>query len=210
MSLELQDWISYCKGEKDFDKSHFYTLLMNNDDGKEVSLEEISNVFNSFPNAVLLAERLATYYSKESFLDKIDHIKDFLVEKTINDITSKRLLFKGDDLEEYLKNKVYYVDKIDDVLNAKMSFWQNEEYIDVIEDHLFDNRLITTPKIETLFEAYFGLARNYQLVWYLGSPLINTGINFDYYFDIWKVGGDYAITEDAIIVSRHKSKPGIK
>jgi len=40
------------------------------------------------------------------------------------------------------------------------------------------------------------------MVWYLGSPLLKTKIDFDNYYNIWKLGGEYVITEDVILVSR--------
>lgn len=202
MSLELEDWIDFNKGIKEFDKSHFYTLLMDNDDGISITEDEINLVFSFFPNSHELSNRLKSYYSNVDFRKSIHDLPKYLIQATTEDVKSKLKLFISDELKPFLENEIHFVESIEEITSSKLEDWQNEHYIDIISDHVYDCR-ISGEKIIALFEAFFGLTRDYQLTWYLGSPLIKSEINFDNYYDIWKVGGDYAITNDRVIVSRY-------
>lgn len=120
------------------------------------------------------------------------------------DAKEKSVLFIENEIEVLLNKPVKYVEDTEIILNAKLKKWQHEEYIDVIDDYVFDCLLSNEIKFHALFEAFYGLTNNFQLVWYLGSPLIHTDVNFDNYFDILKVGGEYAVTENGIIFSIYK------
>ncbi len=202
MNLQLEDWKAFCEGEKDFDKSHFHTLLMKNEYHEDISKEEYNNVFKYFPNSTELIIRLQNYYSNKNYLHEIIDVKEYLLSNTMADINEKSILFYESDIKEFLKGDINYVDDIKEVSEAKLKGCLNEEYIDIIDDHIFDSLYVKNSRVNALLEAFFGLTRNYQLVWYLASPLIDSEINFDHYFNIWKVGGEYAITEKGIIVSR--------
>lgn len=45
MGLELIDWVNCYEGKQDFDKCHFYTLLMKEDEKEELDLALIFKHF---------------------------------------------------------------------------------------------------------------------------------------------------------------------
>lgn len=200
MSLDLNDWIDYNNGIKDFDKSHFYTLFMDNNNGKTIVDEELQIVFQNMPNSIKLAERLKEYYAVRR-QNNVINTEEFLKETVREDIEQKKIAINDKELLSILNKKIEFVKDYNKVEEAQLEEWHSE-FIMLISDYTIDLRISKDKRIYALFEAFYGLTHNYQLVWYLGSPLLNTEINFDNYLDIWSVGGEYAVTENGIIVSK--------
>lgn len=197
MSLELNDWIDYCEEKKDFDKSHFYTLFLQEDNSKGFSSYEYQKIFKYFSEKDELINRLTQYFSHENYKSQIDDLKTFLILSTRKDIEEKKQALDDDELLNILSRNIYFVEDFNEFCDYQLDEW-NGEYISLLGDSF---RRTRSNEEYALFEAYYGLTSNIQLVWYLGSPLLDTKINFDHYFDIWKVGGDYAVTENGIYVS---------
>jgi hypothetical protein len=42
-----------------------------------------------------------------------------------------------------------------------------------------------------LFEAWYGIAADYGLAWYIAAPLIALDIDFTAYFELWRLGGAF-------------------
>lgn len=202
MSLEIKDWVDFCKGVKDFEKSHFYTLFMDNGNGKEISASELETVFSYFPNTDNLIKKLQNYYSPPTEAKNVNMSSDYYLGELHSYLSEVSDLFIGDELEPYFSNDMVYVDSFETILSAKQNHWQNEQFVDVIDDYFFDNRIVSSKQVTALFEAYYGFVHNFQLVWYLGSPLIGTDLKFDNYYNLWRVGGDFAFTEDQIVISK--------
>ncbi len=201
MDLKLDDWIDYCESKKDFDKSHFYSFFLRNDNKKGFSDYEYQKIFKYFTNKDELIRRLKEYFSKENYINQIDDLKDFLILSTRKDIEEKKQVLDDDELLKILDKKIYFLEDFNEFSEYQLDEW-NGEYISLLGDSFRKTR---SNEEYALFEAYYGLTNNIQLVWYLGSPLLGIELNFDYYFDIWKVGGDYAVTEDCIYVSTSSS-----
>lgn len=203
MSLELNDWVEYSRGHKDFDKKHFYTLLMDNDNGKAISDEEYLTVFEHFPNYTDLITRLKRYYSASRPIE-IDNLEQFLIQKVKKDIEQKCRAIDDKELLSILNKDIKFIEDFNKVDAAQLGDWHGE-FMALLVDYILDNRYSKDRRVYALFESFYGLTHNYHLVWYLGSPLIDVNINFDYYFDIWTTGGEYAITENGVIVSKRNN-----
>lgn len=50
-------------------------------------------------------------------------------------------------------------------------------------------------------EALYGLAADYHLAFYIMLPLLDMDIDYSLYFEFWKGGGVYALTETEIVYS---------
>ena len=198
MNLLLRDWKLNYDGKEEFDKSHFHTRLMK--EGDEAFTEkEYQLIFNSFPHADELILRLKKYYSEEH--QEIISGKDELISTVAKDLKEKSVAIDDDEIASVLALPLKFADKISEVERAQLNEW-HADYISILNDYILDVRYSDGPKVSALFEAYYGLTHNYQLVWYLGRPLIETNINFDYYFDIWRCGGEYAVTAEGVIISK--------
>lgn len=211
MEQQLKNWIDFCEGKSDFDKSEFYTLFMegNGEDGRR-SEEELKSIFQFFPNNEELIKRVQNVFLLS---ERINDPNSFVLNATKKDLTEKLKILSiinETELIESIKKDVCFVSnsQIDEQELLEDEF--HHEFVSVIDDYLTDHWISQDNKIYALFEAFYGLAHNYGLVWYLGSPLISTEIDLDNYFDVWQYGGFYALTENqGVIVSRRDSNTEI-
>lgn len=60
--INIKDQIAFCEGEKEFDKSHFYTLFMKTDYEGHVTEREYDQIFRYVPNSAELISRIKNYY----------------------------------------------------------------------------------------------------------------------------------------------------
>lgn len=198
MNLNTKDWVDFCKGRKYFDKSHFLTLLMKINYSKPIDDEDYNNLFCFFPNeSSELKKRLSSYFEEKP---KINSKEDYLISNTKKDLAEKLLVIEDDYNKTNLAQEVKYHDDygfIEENLNEE----DHGQFFSELFDFMVTQKKSKDKKIYALFEAYYGLTNNYQMVWYLGAPLLKSKINFDYYYNIWKVGGEYVITDKGIYVS---------
>ncbi len=50
-------------------------------------------------------------------------------------------------------------------------------------------------------EALYGLVADYYLAWFVLTPIFDSQIDYGKYFEFWKGGGKYALTESQLLVS---------
>jgi len=72
---------------------------------------------------------------------------------------------------------------------------------DGIGDSVRGSRISESDQVYALFEALYGLAADYYLAWYIGSSLFELDVDFDPYFEFWRMGGRCALTESEFLVS---------
>jgi hypothetical protein len=56
-------------------------------------------------------------------------------------------------------------------------------------------------KHSQLFEALYGITNDYDYVWYLFAPLMTIDYSMEYLFQFRQLGGEFAITENAVYYS---------
>ncbi len=125
MSLELTDWIDHHEGRKEFDKSHFYTLLMEQS-ADSISENEYERFFQFFTGKELLKQNLKSYFKKIDYREKISDLKSFLLMATKEDINEKKQLISDDELLEILNKEIIYVDDFSQVSKAQLGEWHAE------------------------------------------------------------------------------------
>ena len=207
MDQQLIDWVAFCEGREDFDKSHFYTLFFEGEaENGYRSEDELRTIFQFFPHSDELLKRMKSILPNGKSVETIPDIKSYLIENTRQDLLQKKIVLeleKEDELIELVQKPIKYVSDIAEVSDSHLSSSPDADLYSIIGD-FFINITPTDKKTNALEEAFYGFTTNYNLVRYLLRPLIDTDINLDYYYHLWKVGGDYSVTEDGIIVSKHK------
>lgn len=198
MNKELIDWVNFYEGKQDFDKSHFYTLFMKEDEKEELDL---TLIFKPFECANDLIKRVNTVLNPAPISNEID-LSAHLLNYVEKDLLDKLPLFEQSELLPFLQKQILF-EKDRNILIEKKNRWQNEMYVDEIEDHISENIKDSTLLVDAIREAFFGLTRNYKMVWYLLSPLIKSNYNFDYYYNVWRIGGDFAITDNGVFVAKY-------
>jgi len=203
----LNDWINFSEGRKSFDKSHFYTLFH-----EKWNQNEIELIFNFFPNSEVLIKKFLEFTESKKKLETHDIIKGFnknnyyeiLTSLINNDLNEKERLCKELNFIELLNiftDISFSFTNENDFFLIKKQSDSNAWLMESIGDYFIDNKMIEDEKTYALFEAFYGLTVNYQLVWFLGKPLINTTYNPDKYFQIWSHGADYVIDNNVAYIS---------
>lgn len=206
----LSDWMSFCEKKKNFDKSHFYTLFHYRWQPSELKI-----IFKYFADYKVLEEKIMRYLNSDRY-NAIQKGNNF---KTIPIDENKLVTLIKSDLSEKKKvcQKFKDFELVDIIEHAKIEFVSVEDFtslletdipdgwiIELLNDYFIENRISNEDSIYALFEAYYGLTANYQLVWFLGSPLINVEYNFNSYIELWENGLDYLVGHNHVFVIRNK------
>ncbi len=193
----LKDWCNYCEDKKDFDKSHFYTLFWDDSEKEKLTPNDLNIIFSYFNEKEKLIEIMNNYL----FLSENNKITEdneiFLIK---NDIKEKIKLSKVLDFISSYKISVSDLEKVEESRN-ELEFLN---FYDEISDIVLDNWKIEDKKTNALYEALYGLTYDYELVWYLFSPLLNLNITFENYYLLKKIGITYSIFNKEIIYSKSK------
>ena len=198
MNELLNDWKEFCEGRKNFDKSHFFALFW-----EGINQKDLENVFKYFPNSIELTDRTKEYLfgTKENISESV--IKNILISLVIKDLNQKKTIInENSDLLELIETlDVEFIQDFKKVLLLKNTS-PYIDFFDTINDKLSDNWIIEDKKTFALYEAFYGLTKNYEMVWYLFNPLFKINFNCEYYFKLSTLGGVYSFSNNKILVSK--------
>ena len=206
----LNDWQGFCEARKSFDVDHFYTLF--HADSSVLTDEQLKAIFVYFPHSEELASRMAGILKvKFSIREGNDYgsscaeNKDKLISFAVADLMQKRVICDKLGNAELCniidRVSPVYSDNIDEGHKLLQVDGPNAWLSELVGDYIQSN-VPTDKKVLALFEAFYGLTTDYDLVWYAVRPLIDCDdINLDNYFYLWELGGEYVLTDDNLIVS---------
>lgn len=205
MGTLLSDWCAFCEGFAVFDKSHFLGLLKEH--GTDVELRKI---FGYFSSSVDLYERAVkvvssgrldgSLYLRPKFSTSEEEvvrlggewlrgqeeicrrIGDVEIEGVCRQV--KVVFAAGSDLDSVFRNDIPH-------------YW----LFDGIGDSVRASKISESDQVYALFEALYGLAADYYLAWYIGNSLFELDVNFEPYFEFWRMGGRCALTDSEFLVS---------
>ena len=205
MRTLLSDWCAFCEGSAVFDKSHFLGLLKEH--GTDVELRKIFSYFSSSLDLYARAVRVissgrldGSLYLRPRFSTSREEIAalgsawlrgqeeicrrigDVEIERTCRRV--KVVFAAGSDLDAVLRDDIPH-------------HW----LFDGIGDSVRRSKISESDQVYALFEALYGLAADYHLSWYIGDSLFELDVNFDPYFEFWRMGGRCTLTESEFLVS---------
>lgn len=200
----LRDWTDFCEGRKWFDKSHFYTLFMEETDPKF-----FEKVFQYSANSDALLERMGLvvgFGKPEKLKPKIQSSRDALKFASFDLHERVKIADKYGEpklIEALSKLKPRFCEDIEEIHHARQSdlqAWQLETVGGWFVDNLENQNDLTFA----LLEANYGLTTSLELNWFLGVPLLGEELNLDNYAELWKVGADYAVDNGELLVGSKK------
>lgn len=198
MKSIITDWCNFCEGRALFDKDHFHTLFWEDNKNDKITKDELILIFKYFPNSKELFNLMNDYLFNKTLLKNATN--ETLIELVKKDINQKKLLStKLQNIDNYPIEYIANFNLVEQYKNCTDHY----EYYDEISDIIADNWIIEDKKTFALYESFYGLVNDYEIVWYLFSPLINTKINFKYYFDFTSLGGIHSINNKKILVSKN-------
>lgn len=209
----LTDWIEYCEGRGEFDRSHFYCLLMDDPPPTDAFLEA---VLRYFPARAELKRRIKLVKHPNLLVENIDrgdaghdrlrtHLRQYLLELA----KVCEAAGEADIAEQMLSARMVYCDdrELVDAKSASLDEPQCE-LIEVVGDHLGRRSADRHARDYALSEAFYGMTSSFELCWYLNAPLRGHQYDFEPYVRFWALGGLYVWTADGILITSRKSDFG--
>ena len=207
MDQQLAEWVDFCQGRRNFDDSHFYTLFFEGEgENGRRSEEELKIIFQELPKGQALFQIAFKELTSQISDDFPSDIESYLIENTRNDLIQKKPIIEQEGEQkiiELLAGKIMVIDDMERVEESRAASWVDAQIDAIVGDYCTYHLEFDSPSIFALKEAYYGFFTDLNMVRYLLSPLVKPPINFEFYYNLWKVGGDYSVTEDGIIVSRY-------
>lgn len=199
----LEDWLAFCKGELDFDKSHFMGLLKSHS-----SPSDLRAIFGYFPQPDILvrnAEEVLRSGTIAAYLVPVRVASEGELQKLGRAWLQEMARIAGRlgdaEIAEICRGasvKFVSEEQLDEVLVKDIPYyWLFEEIADSLREGFIDSSKL----VYALLEALYGLAADYYLAWYIASPLYEPKLDFTAYFEFWRAGGRCALTDGVMYIS---------
>jgi len=183
----LEDWHAMCKGEAEFDSSHFFTLFMDR------SIEEVKDALAYFPEGEEMAKKVMHRLGLlRREVDNAERTPPWLVEQTKQYVGKVIELFEQHG-EAVLASKLrdveveYHPDG-----NYVSQHYRGAEFDgDVFEalSEIVRSNHGADDRYYCLKEAFYGITNDTQMTWYLASPFITVDPGSEYYYKVARIGG---------------------
>ena len=199
MSEIINDWEQFCEGRKSYDKSHFYTLFW-----EGIILNDLETKFKYFPKSITLVERVSEYlFGKREDVLPESSVRDVLINLAVRDIEERKSIIDSDSsLFNSIQNlEIKFTEDYESVLSLKAKS-PDIDFFDAVNDVLSECWIIEDKKAFALYEAFYGLTKDYEMVWYLFSPLFKTNVDWSYYYRLTTLGGIYSIANKQLFISK--------
>ena len=198
----VDDWVKFCEGKRDVDKSHFLTLFHD-----ALTDEDLRAIYQFFPQADLLGERMKRFQAaKKARAERsiVPVSNSQIMNFAIADMRAKSSILAELGEEELARfaseNKPSLTTDRIAFDTVARSDWPNGEKHVVVGDYVDEQMLLPNKQGYALFEALYGAANSYDLQYFLAAPLIKSNVDFGSYFELWSAGSDVALAEDNILV----------
>jgi hypothetical protein len=203
----LGDWCAFCDGSRDFDRYHFSTILMG------VFLGGLTPEVDSF------LKRFAEPFAPPLYDNLIRIAEDRLLDQDVLPWVRRDLNEKLKLLEAYAESEMEAQALIRLIRTGNYSLTHHhDEFIEIkggsenhqmIYDMVGDSVIDSYPdrRFFALSEALYHLATSVEVQQSIMAPLLSIPADLKYYFEIYLRGGDYAVTDNDILVYRDALNP---
>ncbi len=191
----IKDWILFCQGNRNFEKGHFYSLLMD-----ELSEDEIDIIYEPFINKKKLKLKLKKYlYSLESSINITSKKKNLLEVLIKLDFQERLSIFKEiAEFSQFRSNmKFEYVEEFNVVENLAFDDVLSQMFFNYTDFQIIEEN----DKVDALYDALYGLVADFDYRLYLFEPLLSVNYTGEYLFQFKKMGGVYAIKDETVMYS---------
>jgi hypothetical protein len=216
----IAEWAKYCEGKSKHDEWDFIGLL-----SRKWTDDDLNKILRLVPlRDAVIANLREVYLSSEegrhvylrpkranaaahdvlksSIVSFIDSQRRYLLKHAIDEET--RAWLKRTEIEvSFVSNhQLRSVDPNDDVRpfireeESEHRRYRLEAGVNITTADSIEYRVMAGIQ-----EALYGLASDYYLAWFVLSPLFDTEVDYGKYFEFWKHGGAYALTDSQILVA---------
>lgn len=216
----IAEWEDFCEGNTKHDRSNFIGLLSRN-----WAVDDLNKIFRRVPLRDAVVDNLRKVYQNSEeerhvylrpkrelaatpdelmsiIMNFIDSQRRYLLTCDIDQET--RTWLERSDIEVSFVNTdgLGSVDPNDDVRpyireeESKHRKYRPEARLNIRNADSIEYRVMSGIK-----EALYGLASDYYLAWFVLSPLMDAEVDYGKYFEFWRKGGAYALTDSQILVA---------
>lgn len=220
MDDSIAKWEKFCEGGSKYDSSDFTGLL-----SRRWSDDDLAIIFRRFPLKDSVIENLKSVYRNAQvgrgvylrpkrqnagtpdqlvslIMSFIASQKHDLLKCNIDEETRRWFEQTGIEFSFVDMDTLRSVDPNDDVVpyireeEVEHREYRPEALLNISNADCVEYRVMSGVK-----EALYGLASDYNLAWFVLSPLFDTEINYSKYFEFWRKGGVYALTDSHVLAA---------
>lgn len=220
MVNEIAEWEAFCEGNSNHEYSDFIGLL-----ARAWTESDLKEIFRRVPFRDAVIDNLRRVYQCS---DVGRHVylrqkrvyaasPDRLITLILNFIESQRNYLLKVDIDEGVRkwlersdievsfietDRLSLVEQCRDLApfirqeESEQRTFRTEAGLNISSADCVDFRVMAGIK-----EALYGLAADYYLAWFVLTPIFESQVDYGKYFEFWKGGGNYALTESQILVS---------
>lgn len=199
MNNLLSDWIGFCEGSLDFDRSHFYPLFT-----PPLGESEARLVFGCLPQHEALLHRYLAFVDaiKNKALPQVGdeaRISESM-RSYVNQLRNACIAVGDTQLAQLLADASIRFENDSMAFEAARQSDDHLWLLDTISDYCLASRTLKTSVGYAIFEAFYGAANDFDIQWFLGKPLMDVGVDFWDYLELWKLSVSYAFCDGEILV----------
>lgn len=209
MSSLLEKWVSYCEGIEKYESADFVGLLKSHS-----TPEELVNILRYFPHSDAIQFRLSEVLNAGSFANRlylvpVQSTSDETLMIASENWLSERAKFceiTGNQRLSSIASSVTprFIKNYDDLPHLQRDLPERWMF-DHISDEFWDALPFSKGPVFGLLEAFYGIAADYYLAWYIATPLLDFKLDCSKYFELWRQGGTSILTDSELLVSRCKT-----
>jgi|GEM_PF-2329004 hypothetical protein len=220
MVNEIAEWEAFCEGNSNYDYSDFIGLL-----ARVWTEGDLKEIFRRVPFRDAVIDNLWRLYQcsdvgRHVYLrQKREHAasSDELISLILNFIESQRNYLLQVEIDEGVRKwlersdievsfveieTLSFVEQCRDLApfirqeESEHRTFREEAGLNISSADCIDFRVMAG-----INEALYGLVADYYLAWFVLTPIFDSQIDYGKYFEFWKGGGKYALTESQLLVS---------
>lgn len=223
MTQQITNWLKYCDGDESFEMSHFIALLISHRSDQELRqifqhvsaqyrdaiISNLCEVFSaSNPDSVpYLHCRLENLKTGDELAPTLElffaSLKTHLLTVDIWEGTAKWL--QEAKLETVVVRRQDVDSHIDGEEDWKCQLIQEEgDWMNFVDDWglpMEEDDDQGFRVMSGIREGLYGLATDFQLGWFVLMPILKGTVDYRLYFDFWRQGGLYEITDSQLVIS---------
>ena len=223
MTEQISEWLRYCDGDESFERSHFITLLSSHRSDQDLReiFQHVSQPYRDRIIANLCAVHAATRPDSAPYLKPrveavrsgaelasicekfLESLKKHMLSIEIEDETAQWL--RDSKLETIVLPTGDVRSFIDGEEDWKCQLIQEEgDNVRSVDDWGLPMKQNDDPGwrvMSGIKEGLYGLATDFQLGWFVLQPILKSTVDYKLYFDFWRQGGEYEITETHLVIS---------
>jgi hypothetical protein len=201
---QIQGWLDYCQGKLD-EPPYIGNIFMEmfSERLSEHNKEDLNRFFSVVPNSERVLQRMLLL--DENMSSKTNDQISVIVRDDLNEM--KKIIRSPSIMTAMMEFPIAFTIDDDFYDKARNSKTYSQYYYELAN---YFSPIVggADPIKKIVCQAFYGVAFNVNLENALTVDLLHLDLNFDYYYELYKIGVDYVLSDDAIVVMNYREKAG--